>query len=306
MKPNPYLILFALGCVCAGKTVIAQDLMIPAVKDNTLYSESDSSNGKGNYLFTGLTAVGNERRALLQFDLSNIQPADSVVSASLELYLSKTTSGDYSVGLYKIKRSWGEGISDAKFEEGGGATPKPGDATWNYAFYDTSRWNSTGGDHEEIASASSIVGAVIGTCTWTGDKLTSDVRGWINKPDSNFGWMLIIAEQESPNSKRFNSSENVEFQPQLIVNLFQPTIVPDKNEIDLSVFPNPSGGIVYVRGNDLDIKMMRLLDITGREVSGNYFRIGLISNNLISLTILRKGTYLIELNQSIRKKIIII
>ena len=296
--------LVLMGYMFARQPLTAQELLIPAAIDNTLYSESDSSNGKGNYLFTGLTAVGNERRALIKFDLSQIKTFDSVTSATLRLYLSKTTSGDFSIGLYRMKRNWGEGTSDARFEEGGGATPKPGDATWNYAFYDTTRWSVNGGDHEEVASASGMVGDTIGTYDWTGDTMRADIRKWINEPDSNFGWVLIIKEQETPTSKRFNSRENSEFPPQLIVNVSKPSSVIHSKEIDYRIFPNPSSGVLFVNGNDLDMRKIRMFDLTGREISGNVLLIRRISNSLITITVLLKGTYILQLDQSFHKIVV--
>ena len=54
-------------------------------KDNSIYSESDNSNGLGE-LFAGQNALGDLRRALLQFDIAGSIPAWSIIdSVSLDL-----------------------------------------------------------------------------------------------------------------------------------------------------------------------------------------------------------------------------
>ena len=45
----------------------------------------------------------------------------------------KTTT----IGIHRLTRDWGEGASDAPNEEGAGAPSEPGDASWNFAFFDS-------------------------------------------------------------------------------------------------------------------------------------------------------------------------
>jgi len=305
MKTISCLILTILGSQLCSMPACSQELQIPAAKDNTIYSESDSSNGAGSFLFSGTTNVGNDRRALIKFDFSLLQPGDSIVSASLKLYLSRTISGDLSVGLYKMKKDWGESTSDAKFEEGGGATPLPGDATWNFAFFDTTQWGTAGGDYKGNASAEAIVGSDTGYYTWTGDTLISDIRSWVQRPDSNFGWILIIQDQDAQTSKRFNSAENDKFKPQLVLELTRPSVTYDPLSSEFCIFPNPSHGDVFIRGELPDIKSVKLFDISGRELSGNQFQITRISSDLISVTIRQKGAFLLRIDQIFRKIIVL-
>jgi len=298
--------LVLMLCILCRQTVTSQELVFSAVKDNTLYSEADSSNGKGIYLFSGLNNGGNERRAMLKFDLSQLQAPDSIISTELKLYASRTISGEISAGIHKMKKDWGEGASDAKFEEGGGATAKPCDATWNYAFFDTSAWTNAGGDFEITASATLLTGE-IGSYSWEGDQLTSDVHFWIQQPDSNFGWILILEPADFPTAKRFNSREHEEFPPQLIVNVAQANSLVQSRENNLSVFPNPSSGILHIRGeNGMHIGTIRIIDMNGRELNRESFRIRRISDTEVSLDIRRKGTYVIELNNIFHKIVVIV
>jgi len=150
-----------------------------------------------------------------------------------------------------------------------------------------------------------VVGGGIGYYIWTGDTLLADVREWIQNPDSNFGWMMIVREQETPTAKRLNSRENAEFPPQLVVNVAQPTGTGQSKETEFSIFPNPSSGLVYIRRWDLDKISMRLIDLSGREIPGKYYQITRISPSLISVTVQLKGTFFLQVNQSHHKIIIL-
>jgi hypothetical protein len=107
------------------------------VKDNTLYQDDFGalSNGKGIYVFAGATNGGLLRRAVVAFDVSSIPAGSTITSASLQLRLTKTISGNTPVTLNRLLQDWGEGASDAGNQEGQGAGSEPGDATWIHAFY---------------------------------------------------------------------------------------------------------------------------------------------------------------------------
>ena len=127
----------ALVAGAAGPAPAAIVTLAPS-KDNTLYFSTIGawSNGAGQYVFCGRTALGEQRRAVMAFDLSSI-PAGSVIqSAALTLHLSRTVFGPTTIELRKLSKDWGEGTSDADSTEGGGAVAAPGDATWIHTFYD--------------------------------------------------------------------------------------------------------------------------------------------------------------------------
>ena len=113
---------------------VPNELTLTASKDNTLYESASGalSNGKGEYIFAGstnLTEVG-VRRALIAFDLSNqLLSSATIISASLELNMSKSLISESEVGLHRVLANWGEGQSDAENEEGAGAEATIGDAT---------------------------------------------------------------------------------------------------------------------------------------------------------------------------------
>lgn len=216
-----------------GLTEIAQGtistVVIQASKDNTLY-ESDTgtfSNGAGEHFFAGVTGAssGNSiRRGVLAFDVNAVIPSDAtVVSAMLELNMSRSVSADKQVSLYKLTNDWGEGASNADGEEGAGAPAQSGDATWLHAMFDTTAWSNAGGDFVSSASASIMVGDV-GLYSWSSNQLAADVQAWVNGSTSNFGWLLMGDESGGASAKRFDTRENPEAanRPKLTVQYIVP------------------------------------------------------------------------------------
>jgi hypothetical protein len=202
---------------------------IPAAKDNTLYeSETGAlSNGAGQYLFAGVTEDRNNnliRRGVLAFDVNAALPEGAtVLSATLELNMSRSVTGDKVVTLHPLEKDWGEGDSDASGQEGAGAVAANGDATWLHTFYDMSTWDTAGGDYTAAASASTVVGG-IGPYSWSSQQMAADVQAWLDDADANYGWLLLGDESGGASAKRFDSRENSEpaNQPSLTVRYIMP------------------------------------------------------------------------------------
>lgn len=188
-----------------------------ASQDNTLYEDPDGllSNGSGPVLFAGISGLELIQRGLLQFDVASEIPAGATItSANLTLYLSKTLdeqSGDI-IQLHRVEAAWGEGASMAggggPGSGGGmGAPAEPGDATWTHRINPTDTWTTPGGDFSATPSSSQSVFG-LGFYSWgSTPQLVSDVQGWLNDPNSNFGWLLQGNEAENDTAKRFDSRE---------------------------------------------------------------------------------------------------
>ena len=181
-------------------------------RDNTLYEDplGQLSNGAGEFLFAGVTNQPLIRRATLRFNVAGGQiPAGATIdSVGLTLHLSRTNSGGATVSLHRLTAAWGEGVSNAAAAEGQGGPAAPGDATWTYAFFNTSQWTSPGGDFVATPSASITV-LTAGFYTWRGaPAMVADVRDWLANPSENFGWILIGDESGPITTKRFDSREN--------------------------------------------------------------------------------------------------
>ena len=189
--------------------------VIPPFKDNSLFEEGDYSNGAGQYIFTGEDAGGTDpppdaRRALLAFAIADSLPAGAVLdSVMLQLHMSKTPAGAgaRTTKLHRLTTDWGEGTSDATFEEGTGADATTNDATWAYRFFNTVTWTTPGGDFAAGASAQNSVDAN-GFYDWFSAQMTADVQAWLDTPASNFGWIVIGDESVAKTAKRFDSREH--------------------------------------------------------------------------------------------------
>lgn len=235
--PDHALYVANLGTSSDQGQIVRIDLPVStatlsAAKDNTLYESLTGaiSNGAGQHFFAGVTASRTEnalRRGVIAFDLSGELPAGAaVLSAELELNMSRTVTGDKLVSLHKLEKAWGEGTSDAQGEEGAGAMATPGDATWLHSEFDTQLWASAGGDFSGTASASTMVGSV-GKYSWSSDQLTADVQSWVDGASANYGWLLMGDESGDASAKRFDSRENPEEanRPKLVVRYVMP--LPD-------------------------------------------------------------------------------
>lgn len=183
---------------------------ITLAKDNTLYEDvnGQTSNGAGQYFFTGMTAQSSKRRGLIKFDLSSIPKCAIITSVTLKLHMSKTITGNRTVELRRLSESWGESTSSPGGEEGFGAAAEPGDATWVHRFFDTENWGRDGGVFSTTSSASLTIGGV-GFYTWGSTaQMVSDVQGWTDDSTSNYGWLLLGDESATATAKRFDTHEN--------------------------------------------------------------------------------------------------
>lgn len=209
--------MLSLACAMSFTERGAADVtVLSASHDATLYESSSGSlgSGAGQYLFAGRNNQapgGLIRRALIRFDLSGAVPEGAEITAvRMVLNLSQYNGGPADVALHRSLTAWTTGGSDPSGNEGSGAPPLAGDATWLHSSYQTgggSFWISPGGDFSVAASAS-VLTTGLGLYTWTSDALRSDVRIFAANPSMNFGWFLIGPENQMGLTRRFDSSES--------------------------------------------------------------------------------------------------
>ncbi len=208
------LVLVALGCGTAA-AVRGETVELVATRDNTLYENTAGSlsNGAGSYFFVGNTNqvdAENTRRGLVRFNVAAAVPAgSSITGVTLQLYMSKTSdTAARNLGFYRVLADWGEGTSNDNAQEGQGAPATAGDATWIHRFYNTSFWTAAGGDVAAAASATTSVGIVVQSYSWTSTAMRDDVQAWLDTPSANFGWLVLGEESTVKTSRRFNAREN--------------------------------------------------------------------------------------------------
>jgi hypothetical protein len=216
--------LLAVGAVAGADVVV-----LTPVKDNTLFSLGTTSNGAGDAVFCGRTgsAGGSTvQRAVLAFDVAGEIPAGAtIVSASLTLTLFQVSpqGAQESHTLHRVLADWGEGAS---FGFGGtGAPATDDDATWLHTFYPDQFWANPGGDFVATISASQTVGVAFGEYTWGSTPvMVADVQGWLNAPETSFGWLLMGNEVDLRTSKKFASKDSPDTaaRPRLTVEYLPP------------------------------------------------------------------------------------
>ncbi|MHC5108507.1 MAG: DNRLRE domain-containing protein [Planctomycetota bacterium] len=217
----------AVSAAIAG----AEEIMITASRDNTLYQDPQGaiSNGAGESLFVGNNSQSNTRRALVYFPVNNGVPVGAVINeVAVMLYMSQSGAGPTPVSLNRMTSNWGEGTSDAPGSEGSGAPATPGDATWLHRFYDTEEWYEPGGDFRSEASATAVVDAT-GFYVWENtQQLRADVQAWLDDPGANHGWIVRGIEDMGATAKRFASSDNQDDQlhPVIMLDYTLPVTVP--------------------------------------------------------------------------------
>jgi hypothetical protein len=220
------LTLAAVLAAGMGAAAQADQVALDAPLDGTLYQADPpvNSNGIGSHFFVGVTNVGSKRRGLIKFDFSSIPPGSTITNVSLALSLNRSHGGSLAISMYRVIGAWGEGTSDAgNASDGPGVLATPGDVTWSHRNYDTTLWNTPGGDFEPSVRATTTVSGS-NFYTWSGAGLVADVQYWLNNPSANNGWLMKGPETVTGAAKRFVSGDSTNtFQtPKLTVTFTPP------------------------------------------------------------------------------------
>lgn len=185
---------------CSADAAIREDLPTSSIGDSV-----DLFAGK-----LGDNADQQRRRSLLLFDLTGRIPAGAIVtSAVVQVTVNKIPPGQSTSGfeLRRVLRSWTES-----------------GATWTWRSTIAAPWSQAGASGTaDAALAASASIATSGTGTFTSastPQLVSDVQDWLSAPASNFGWLLVCADEVNPQTvRKFASRESGDpaTRPKLIV-----------------------------------------------------------------------------------------
>ncbi|MFH0829920.1 MAG: DNRLRE domain-containing protein [Candidatus Aenigmatarchaeota archaeon] len=145
---------------------------------------------------TGMDIRGDDnRRALIEFNLSNASAYTNMISATMRLYATAKGSADPVVYVHRVTNPW---------VEGSGTGSKTGDGvTWNNRS-GSQAWTSSGGDYDQNIITNTTV---TGTNAWFSWDVTDLVRGWANGTYSNYG-LLIRTNTTSSATTTFSTSDN--------------------------------------------------------------------------------------------------
>jgi len=135
------------------------------------------------------TRASRNTRALVQFTIAAI-PANSVSSATMQLYLTTAPAASRTHNAHLITQSWTEA-----------------GVTWD-TYDGTNNWTTAGGDFSGTATASTTTGTTSGvTLSWT---VTSDVQAYVNGTATNYGW-LVKDQTESATPNRTSAYASKEY-----------------------------------------------------------------------------------------------
>jgi hypothetical protein len=211
----------AINAPADVKTVTATD-------DNFMYSAtaptcfSDKNWGNNRNMLVGINNPAQDKyRSLLRFDLSSLDDATEVSSATLTLTVSvvakiKPANGNFTVNLFLLNnanKGWREGDGDGAI--------KPGASCWDYLDHKSTVWTGAAGAGNSTASAgiSALVGSVTintGSEIAIGKKVSftinspeglAAIKAWIKGGD-NAGFLLATDELSAgQNTIGFYASE---------------------------------------------------------------------------------------------------
>jgi hypothetical protein len=212
--------LFAIGVAPVRADMLAN---IPSTGDDTLFQANNNDLGDPG-IFVGTDSSSSFKDGLMAFNVSTIPAGATITGATLDLYIgqvagsgggSVTNSGaPRTISLYDESQAWGASTNEvgstAFAGHGQGFAANPGDATWNYAAYNSNSslatpWTSgmpanITGSSVALATTSGIPGTTSAEVQWTSAALATEVQGWVNKPSSNNGLAVVNSNSSSAQS----------------------------------------------------------------------------------------------------------
>jgi hypothetical protein len=223
--------------------------VLTPVADTTLISAFPSNNAGGmSFVNAGGTQNFTTNRGLFRFELAgSITPGARVTRVELLLEVVGVPKDGFApapFGLHRVLQPWGEGSGVADPGHPGQGVPSTsGEATWNDRFALTAQpWSLPGGagstDFVADASAEAMVYALEDSPYAFGPTpaLIADVQSWLDRPDRNFGWMLICGTETMDfTARRFASREDANRAPLLRVEFTPPPVI-DRAEVVGSSF----------------------------------------------------------------------
>ena len=207
MRPYHAFLTAALAAATPAQAVI---VAVPASRDATLYEDPGGAlaNDRGQSIFVGRNAFAEARRAVLAFDVQAAVPQGAqVVEAQLLLDVVQAVAlGPTPVFVHRLTAAWTEGTSVASGPGGAGTQAQPGDTTWVYREYPTTRWAALGGDFEAQPCATGLM-PVFGPFSIQGPGLLADVRA-LAAGAANHGFLLKTDELGVQDARRLHSQQS--------------------------------------------------------------------------------------------------
>ncbi|WP_165453893.1 DNRLRE domain-containing protein [Hyunsoonleella flava] len=262
------------------------------VKDNSIYSESNNSNGLGRLYSgrTGSTDGNNNRRALIKFDLTSIPNGATITSVTLTLNVSRVPGGvgTQTYNIYELTTDWGEGTSTGT---GNGAAAVAPDTTWSDAMLGTSNWTAAGGDFSPTALSTLSLSGLGNYDFPTSTTFVSVAQQWLDNPSTNNGLILIGDETVNRSARQFGSKDSG-IAP--ILNVTYNTLSTEEFSLtNFYIIPNPATSSIKLELpsfiNEIDISAF---DVLGKNIYSAKHN----SNVIIDVANWTPGIYLLKVS----------
>ncbi|UCD93048.1 MAG: DNRLRE domain-containing protein, partial [Methanobacteriota archaeon] len=154
-------------------------------KDSHIANGPDSGSNYGGASILEMASVNQEKRILMEFNLSSVPSNASVENAILWLQMSLNTGPDEDVTFYRVTQLWDEML-----------------VTWD------SPWLVGGGDYDPGPVSSELIKYSFGDSGLIGWDVTGIVDDWHKLTYPNYGLMGIVNETDAlPNERSFHSRE---------------------------------------------------------------------------------------------------
>ncbi|MCW2927078.1 MAG: putative haloacid dehalogenase-like hydrolase family protein [Thermoleophilia bacterium] len=169
--------------------------------DDATVSETNATfNFGGHPELTVGGSAGSVRHGLLRFDLSQLPPSATIVSAQLRLTQTANGGGGTpSIDAYRMQRGWTEGL--------GTGTPEPSGATWQ-SFDGVDPWTAPGGDFAATRVGTAAAPAAVGAAMDM--DVTGLVSDWVAGTYPNEGVLLRADPPALGELRSFASSEHTD------------------------------------------------------------------------------------------------
>jgi hypothetical protein len=219
-------LLLAGTMVWAVQPLPAASVALTPVADTCVSEYWPTKNfGAMTFFNAGTTQNFTTNRGLIRFDVAAALPAGAIIfSASLTVEVvgqpaEPWNSADF--GLHRLLHDWGEGDNNASEPRSAGAAGT-NEANWLYRFAFTPEiWVTPGGalgvDYVASRSAAEYVYEAGMPYTFGPTPgLAADIQLWLDHPETNFGWMLIVRNETTDfTARRFGSREDPQNAPTL-------------------------------------------------------------------------------------------
>jgi hypothetical protein len=195
------------------------------------------------------------------FNFAGIPANATITGVELSLVVIRQPTENPTASMFslsRVLRPWGEGTKthdgtpDQPISPGIGNGATTGDATWNDRFFGVAPWAIPGGavgiDFSAGISGEASIGDG-GTGDYSFDSqagMIADVQYWLERPESNFGWILLTeAESTTHSARSFASHEDPYGQGPILNVTFE--VVPEPSIIVISALAGCLGLVARLR-----------------------------------------------------------